>query len=66
MKCFDPTHVPAITTLASEFALFDQLRICSVCMCVYVCLSFVTLTHANKHTQNGCYEQVALCRARTD
>jgi len=24
MKCFDPTEVPAITTLASEFALFDR------------------------------------------
>lgn len=50
MKCFDPTHVPAITTLASEFALFDQLRICSVCMCVYVCLSLYRHPHSRKQT----------------
>ena len=24
MKCFDPKHVPVITTLAQDFALFDQ------------------------------------------
>lgn len=65
MKCFDPTHVPAITTLASEFALFDQLRICGVCMCVPHFVSSPSLTQTNTHTKR-CWAQVALCRARTD